>query len=44
MFLGFINKKISNKHKLLFLSNLPLLLYQSLPFLGKMYVPPVFGE
>ena len=41
MFLGFINTKTSNKHKLLFLSNLPLLFYQPLPFLGKMYLPPI---
>ena len=35
MFLGFINTKTNNKYKLLSLSNLPLLFYQSLLFLGK---------
>ena len=40
MFLGFINKTTSNKHKLLSLNNLSLLFYQPLTFLGKMYPPP----
>ena len=43
MFLGFINTKISNKHKLLSLSNLPLLFYQSLQsFLGKNVPSAIF--
>ena len=42
MFLGFINTKVKNKHKLISLSNLPSF---SLPFLGKMYPPtPHFLE
>ena len=41
-FLGFINTKISNKHKLLSLSNLHLLFYQPLPFWGKLYPPQIF--
>ena len=44
MFLEFINTMTSNKHKLLSLSNLPLLSYQPLPFLGKMYPPPIVGH
>ena len=35
MFLGFRKAKISNKHKLLFLSRLFLLFYQPLLFVGK---------
>ena len=35
MFLGFRKAKISNKHKLLFLSRLLLLFYQPLLFVGK---------
>ena len=41
MFLGFINTKISNKNKLLSLSNL-LLFYQPLPFWGKNVPSPIF--
>ena len=37
MFFAFINKKTSNKHKLLFLSNLSLLFYQPLTFFGKTF-------
>ena len=44
MFLGFINTKISNKHKLLSLSNCPPLFYQPLHFWGKMYPFPFLGE
>ena len=44
MFLEFINTMTSNKHKLLSLSNLPLLSYQPLPFFGKMYAPPIVGH
>ena len=44
MFLGFTNIEISNKHKLLFLNNLPPLFYQLLPFLRKMQPLPFFGE
>ena len=44
MFLGFINTKISNKHKLLSLSKLPLIFYQPLLFCGKMCSPTFFGE
>ena len=44
MFLEFINTMTSNKHKLLSLSNLPLLSYQSLPFLGKMCPPHIVGH
>ena len=44
MFLEFINTMTSNKHKLLSLSNLPLLSYQPLPFFGKMYPPPTVGH
>ena len=39
MVIGFINTKISNKDKLLSLSNLPPLFYQQLPSLGKMNTP-----
>ena len=42
MFLEFINKMTSNKHKLLSLSNLSLLFYQPLPFLGKNVPSPMF--
>ena len=38
MFLGFIKTNTSNKHKLVSLSNLPLLFYQPFLFWGK-YVP-----
>ena len=41
MFLEFINTVTSNKRKLLSLSNLPLLFYHPVPFLGKMYPPPI---
>ena len=41
MFLGFINTKVSIKHKLLSLK-LPLLLYQPLSFLGKNVASPIF--
>ena len=44
MFLEFINTITSNKHKLLSFSNLPLLFYQPVPFLGKMYPLPIFGH
>ena len=40
MFLGFINTKTSNKHKLLSLSNLLLLFYQPLPSEEKFTLPP----
>ena len=40
MFLGFTNTKISNNHKLVSLSNLPLLFHVPLPFWGK-NVPPL---
>ena len=42
MFLGFISRKVSNKHKLLSLNNLPPLFYQPLSFWGKMYPPSLF--
>ena len=38
MFLGFTSTRISNNHKLLFLSNLPLPFYQPLLFWGKIYL------
>ena len=44
MFLEFINTKTSNIHKLLSFSNLPLLFYQPLPFLGKNVLSPVVGS
>ena len=44
MFLEFINTMTSNKHKLLSLSNLPLLSYRPLSFLGKIYPPPIVGH
>ena len=44
MFLEFINTMTSNKHKLLSLSNLPVLSYRPLPFLGKIYPPPIVGH
>ena len=44
MFLKFMNTITSNKHKLLSLSNLPLLLYLLLPFLGEMFPPPIVGH
>ena len=44
MFLRFINTKINKKHKLLSLNNLPLLFYQPLHFLRKMYLLPFFEE
>ena len=44
MVLGFINSKINNKHKLLLLSNLPLLFYQPPLFRGKMYPPSFFTK
>ena len=43
MFLVFINRKTSNKYKLLSLSNLLLLCYQPLPFLVKNLPSPMVG-
>ena len=44
MFLEFINTITSNKYKLLSFSNLPLLFYQPIPFLGKIYPLPIVGH
>ena len=44
MFFEFINTMNGSKHKLLSLSNLPLLSYQPLSFLGKMYPSPIVGN
>ena len=41
MFLGFINTFINLFNSF---SNLPVLFYQLLPFLGKMFPPPFLGE
>ena len=41
MFLGFINTFINLFNSF---SNLPVLFYQPLPFLGKMFPPPFLGE
>ena len=44
MFFGLINTMSSNRHKLIFLSNFPLLFYQPLPFFKKNVTSPMFLE